>query len=251
MNFTLENKLALVTGAGRGNGAALAQGLSDAGARVVVVDINGKNAEHTAAGINAAGGVAWGYQLDVTDADACKALAHRVAIDAGEISILVNNAGILLRGPFDGPDAARQWESTLSVNVHGPFNVTQAFLPALKSTHGNVINVASIQSFVGAPTSAAYATSKGAVAQFTRTLAIELAPHGIRVNAVAPGMFETHMSSASRADAQRMEPFLRHVPMGRTAQPEELAGPVIFLASQAASYVTGAVLPVDGGYLVV
>jgi meso-butanediol dehydrogenase/(S,S)-butanediol dehydrogenase/diacetyl reductase len=251
MNFKLENKLALVTGGGRGNGAALAKGLSDAGARVVVVDIDGKNAEQVATGINDAGGVAWGYQLDVTDAEACKALAQRVATDAGEISILVNNAGILLRGPFDGPEAPSQWESTLSVNVHGPFNVTQAFLSALKSAQGNIINVGSIQSFVGAPASAAYATSKGAVAQFTRTLAIELANYNIRVNAVAPGMFETHMSAASRADAQRLEPFLRHVPMGRTAQPEELIGPVVFLASQAASYVTGVVLPVDGGYLVV
>lgn len=251
MNLNLNGRLALVTGSGHGNGAALAAGLAHANARVVVADIDEAAAAATAAEIRRAGGQAWSYPIDVSDPAACAALAERVGADVGMLDILVNNAGILLRGPFDAPEAAAQWHKTLAVNVNGPFNMTQAFLPSLKASRGVIVNVASIQSFVGAPASAAYATSKGAVAQFTRTLSLELAAFGIRVNAVAPGMFETAMSAASRTDPGRLEPFLRHVPLGRTAQPEELVGPVLFLASDAASYVTGVVLPVDGGYLVV
>jgi len=248
--FSLAEAIALVTGAARGNGQAIALGMARCGARVVVTDVDESGAAATAKRISDSGGEACNYPLDVADRDACNALADRVAAEVGAVSILVNNAGILLRGSFGDADAPKRWAKTMAVNVNGPFNVTQAFLPALKQTRGAVVNVASIQSFVGAPTSAEYATSKGAVAQLTRTLALELAVHGIRVNAVAPGIIETAMSAYTRSDPSRTEMFLRHVPLGRTAQPSELVGPVVFLASDAASYVTGAVLPVDGGYLV-
>jgi NAD(P)-dependent dehydrogenase (short-subunit alcohol dehydrogenase family) len=251
MKVDLGGRLALITGGGSGNGAAIAAGLAEAGARLVIADIDEDAAAATASAIRRGGGEAWSYSLDVSDAVACGALSERVVKEIGTLGILVNNAGILLRSRFDDPEAASHWRRTLAVNVDGPFNVTRAFIPALKSSRGVIVNVASIQSFVGAPTSAAYATSKGAVAQFTRTLALELAVHGIRVNAIAPGMIETAMSAVSRADPDRLAPFLRHVPLGRTAHPKELVGPVVFLASDAASYVTGAILPVDGGYLVV
>lgn len=251
MLFKLNKKLALVTGAGRGNGASIAKGLATAGAQVVVIDVDGDSAKQTAELIRAADGTAWSYKLDITDAQACSDLSKQIASEVGLIDVLVNNAGVLLRSPIDGPDAAQQWHTTLNVNVNGPFNMTQAFLPALKSQRGTIVNVASIQSFVAAPTSASYATSKGAVVQFTRTLAAELGPFGIRVNAIAPGIIETAMSADLRADPAKLASFLRHVPLGRAANPDELIGPVVFLASDAASYVTGTILTVDGGYLVV
>ncbi len=251
MLFTLNKKLALVTGAGRGNGASIAKGLARAGAQVVVIDVDGDSAKQTAELIRAADGTAWPYKLDITNAQACSDLSKQIASEVGLIDVLVNNAGVLLRSPIDGPDAAQQWHTTLNVNVNGPFNMTQAFLPALKSQRGTIVNVASIQSFVAAPTSASYATSKGAVVQFTRTLAAELGPFGIRVNAIAPGIIETAMSADLRADPAKLASFLRHVPLGRAANPDELIGPVVFLASDAASYVTGTILTVDGGYLVV
>jgi len=243
-------KLVLITGAAQGNGKAVAFGLAEQGARVIVVDIDGQGAAATAEAIRAMGFEAWGFALDVSDQIACVNLAGIVAEEIGCIDVLVNNAGILKRVGFESPDASQALDATLAVNVSGPFNVTKAFLHALKETKGNVINVASIQSFVAATTSPTYAISKGAVAQMTRTLAAELADHGIRVNAVAPGMFATAMSASTRENEQALSTFLQHVPMKRAAQPEELVGPIAFLASAAASYVTGVILPVDGGYLV-
>jgi NAD(P)-dependent dehydrogenase (short-subunit alcohol dehydrogenase family) len=248
--FALNDKLFLITGAARGNGEAVARGVAALGAKVIVVDIDGEGAVSTAAAIRAGGGEAWGFALDVSDRQACERLAAQVAAEIGQIDVLVNNAGLLKRVPFASPEACEALSITLSVNVHGPFNVTQAFLPALKNRGGNVINVASIQSFVAATTAPTYAVSKGAVAQFTRTLAAELAADGIRVNAVAPGMFATAMSASTRDNEQALASFLQHVPMKRPADPSELIGPIAFLASPAASYVTGVVLPVDGGYLV-
>ncbi len=139
----------------------------------------------------------------------------------------------------------------MSVNVNGTYNVTKAFLESLKKSKGNILNVASIQSFVAAKTAHSYAISKGAVAQFTRTLAADLADFGIRVNAIAPGIIETNMSEATRSNEESFQSFLKHVPMARSALPEELLAPVAFLVSDSASYITGVILPVDGGYLTI
>jgi NAD(P)-dependent dehydrogenase (short-subunit alcohol dehydrogenase family) len=137
----------------------------------------------------------------------------------------------------------------MAVNLQGTFNVTMAFVEQLKHTRGTIVNIASINSFTAPAGSGAYPVSKGAIAQFTRALASELAPEGVRVNALAPGIIATAMSEPTRADPKRLEAFLTHVPMKRVGEPEELVGPVVFLCSDAASYVTGAILPVDGGYL--
>ena len=176
-------------------------------------------------------------------------LARDLSLLVGPIRILVNNAGIFLRGNLFAGDGRERWDQTMAVNVQGPFNVTTAFIDQLKLTKGTIVNVASINSFVAQAGSGAYPVSKGALAQFTRALAAELAADGVRVNALAPGIIATAMTEPTRADPKRLEAFLAHVPMKRVGEPEELAGPVVFLCSDAASYITGAILPVDGGYL--
>jgi len=247
----LTGRLALVTGAGRGNGAAIARGLAEAGAKVIVTDIEVEAAHALAESIVKAGGEARGHALDVTDHEGCAKLAEDIALLVGPIRILVNNAGIYLRGNMLAADGRERWARTMAVNVDGAFNVTMAFADQLRRTHGTVVNVASVNSFTAPAGSGVYPVSKGAIAQFTRALAAELAPDGVRVNAIAPGIIATAMTETTRADPQRLEAFLNHVPMKRVGQPEELIGPVVFLCSDAASYVTGAILAVDGGFLAV
>jgi NAD(P)-dependent dehydrogenase (short-subunit alcohol dehydrogenase family) len=247
----LTGRLALVTGAGRGNGAAIARGLAEAGAKVIVTDIEVDAAHALAESIVKAGGEARGHALDVTDHEGCAKLAEDIALLVGPIRILVNNAGIYLRGNMLAADGRERWARTMAANVDGAFNVTMAFADQLRRTHGTVVNVASVTSFTAPAGSGVYPVSKGAIAQFTRALAAELAPDGVRVNAIAPGIIATAMTETTRADPQRLEAFLNHVPMKRVGQPEELIGPVVFLCSDAASYVTGAVLAVDGGFLAV
>ena len=247
----LTGRLALVTGAGRGNGAAIARGLAEAGAKVIVTDIEVDAAHAVAESIVKAGGEARGHALDVTDHEGCAKLAEDIALLIGPIRILVNNAGIYLRGNMLAADGRERWAMTMAVNVDGAFNVTMAFADQLRRTHGTVVNVASVNSFTAPVGSGVYPVSKGAIAQFTRALAAELAPDGVRVNAIAPGIIATAMTETTRADPQRLEAFLNHVPMKRVGLPEELIGPVVFLCSDAASYVTGAILAVDGGFLAV
>ncbi len=251
MSSELTGRLALVTGAGHGNGAAIAQGLAAAGARVIVTDIDKDAAHGIAEAVVQKGGEARSFVLDVTDQESCAKLAADLALLVGPIRILVNNAGIFLRGNLFAPDGRERWEKTMEVNVQGPFNVTMAFIDQLKLTRGCIVNIASVNSFVAPAGSGAYPVSKAAVAQYTRALASELAPDGVRVNALAPGIIATAMTEATRSDPGRLNAFLAHVPMKRVGQPEELVGPVVFLCSDAASYVTGAVLPVDGGYLAI
>ncbi len=251
MSGPLDGRLALVTGAGRGNGAAIARGLAAAGARVIVTDIDPETAHDTAQAITRSGTQAWGYALDVTDEASCDRLAADIERLIGPLRILVNNAGIFLRGNLVAPDGRARWEKTMAVNVQGTFNVTMAFVGQLKQTKGTIVNVGSINSFIAPAGSGVYPVSKGAIAQFTRALATELAADGVRVNALAPGIIATAMTEATRADPKKLDAFLGHVPMKRVGEPEELVGPTVFLCSDAASYVTGVVLPVDGGYLAV
>jgi NAD(P)-dependent dehydrogenase (short-subunit alcohol dehydrogenase family) len=245
----LKESLFLVTGAGQGNGRAIAAGVAATGAKVIVTDVRQDTAESAVDEIRSGGGTAWAYQLDVTDASACTELAQRVAREVGVANVVVNNAGIIIRETIDSPKAPENWRRVMDVNVNGIFNVVHAWLPALRQTRGNIINVASIASFVGVGSTLGYSPSKGAVKLFTQALARDLAPDGIRVNAIAPGVIATPMTASTREDPSRLAGFMTRTPLGRVGQPEELIGPVIFLASSMASYVNGVILPVDGGFL--
>lgn len=245
----LTGKIALVTGAGQGNGRAIAKGLAKAGAIVIVTDMVQKNAQAVAQEILQSGAKAVAYELNVTVADQCNALAATVMKDVGNIDILINNAGIIVREGLDSPNVAANLARTLDVNVMGTFHPTSAWLQALRATKGVIINVASIASSVGIPNVVGYSPSKGAVKQLTQALAVELAKDGVRVNAIAPGVIETPMTSHTREAPERLEKFMMRTPMARVGQAEELVGPVVFLASEMASYVTGVTLAVDGGFL--
>jgi NAD(P)-dependent dehydrogenase (short-subunit alcohol dehydrogenase family) len=247
----LDGRLALITGAGQGNGRALALGLAQAGARVIATDVNAATVEESARLVRAEGHEAWPFVLDVTSSPACEALAARIGQEIGNVDLLVNNAGIIVRETMSSPNAAANWKRTLDVNLNGTFNATLALLPAIKQTKGSIINIASIAAYAGQGASLGYSPSKGAIKLFTQSLAQELAPFGVRVNALAPGVIETPMTAATRDDPARLQSFLVRIPMGRLGQPDDLVGPAIFLASDMARYVTGVTLPVDGGFLAV
>ncbi len=249
----LHNHIAVVTGAGSGIGRAIALGFAREGATLAVLDINGETATKTAAGIRAEGGKAQAFTLDITDRLACRAVAAKIASDVGEVSILVNNAGINRRNAFTGePDAViKDWQDVMAVNLNGLFNVTHAFLAPLRAAKGRIVNLASIQSFVHVrtPNSPAYTTSKHGVLGFTRALAAELGKDGVRVNAIGPGLIETPLNEKVRAtQPELVQIFLDHTPLGRTGKPEDIVGPALFLASDLSAYVTGAIVMADGGY---
>jgi NAD(P)-dependent dehydrogenase (short-subunit alcohol dehydrogenase family) len=249
MAAILAGKRALVTGAAHGNGRAIALGLAAHGADVVVSDVDLAGAERTVADIRNQGRGAWAFPLDVTDVDACNTLARTVTQEVGPIGILINNAGIIIREGIDSPRAPENWRRVLDVNLTGVFNVTHAFLAALRQTRGAIVNLGSIASFVGVGGTLGYAPSKGGVKLLTQALARDLAADGIRVNAIAPGVIATAMTDATRNDPARLSGLMSRTPLGRVGQPEELIGPVVFLVSDMASYVNGVTLPVDGGFL--
>jgi len=251
IGLDFDGKFVAVTGAGQGNGAAIARGFAQAGAVVAVIDRNIESARAVAEEIRAREGMADAFEVDVADPHACASFANELMKADRPLDVLVNNAGVLLRGKVTDPAARDNWTRTLEVNLGGPFNMVVSFLDQLKATKGCILNVGSIQSFVATPNSVAYTASKGGVAQLTKALASELAEFGIRVNAIAPGVVATPMTAGTLADPAKIGALLNHIPMRRHAETHELAGPALFLCSALASYITGAILPVDGGYLAV
>jgi NAD(P)-dependent dehydrogenase (short-subunit alcohol dehydrogenase family) len=253
MPALLKNHIAVITGAGSGIGRAIAVGYAHEGAQVLVLDINGETAAKTAADIRAGSGKAQHFTLDVTDRAACHATAAKVATEVGQVSILVNNAGINRRNAFtaDSDAVVKDWQDIMAINLNGVFNVTHAFLDALRATKGRIVNIASIQSFmhVRTPNSPAYTSAKHGVLGFTRALAAELGKDGVRVNAIGPGLIETPLNAQVRANnPELVKIFLDHTPLGRAGKPEDIAGPAIFLASDLSAYVTGTIVMADGGY---
>jgi NAD(P)-dependent dehydrogenase (short-subunit alcohol dehydrogenase family) len=246
MEGLLDGRTALITGAGSGIGEGIASAMAKAGARVIAVDVKGETAERTARAI---GATARSFACDVSDRAQCDALAAAVRREAGAISVLVNNAGIIRRGPVTDPAARRDWDATLAVNLDGPYFMTTAFLDQLKETKGAIVNIGSVQSFVALPNSAAYTTSKGGVRALTKALAIELSPLGIRVNAIGPGLIATPLNAKARENPAYMKNFEGRIPLGRIGMPEDIAPVAVFLASDMARYITGVTLPVDGGFL--
>ena len=249
----LQNHIAVVTGAGSGIGRAIALGFAREGAQVVSADVNGETAAATAAEIAKAGGKAAHFTLDVADRAACRAVAADIVKKVGQVSILVNNAGITRRNAVTvDPDiVSKDWQDIMAVNLNGMFNVTHAFLDVLRATKGRIVNIASLQSFVHVrtPNSVAYTTSKHGVLGFTRALAVELGKDGVRVNAIGPGFIETPLNEKVRANnPELVKIFLDHTPLGRAGKAEDIVGPAVFLASDLSGFVTGSIVMVDGGY---
>jgi meso-butanediol dehydrogenase / (S,S)-butanediol dehydrogenase / diacetyl reductase len=243
----LEGKLALVTGAARGIGRAIAVAYANAGARVLISDLDEAACADTHAEVEAAGAQAWTFALDVTDAQGCRRLAARVEREIGDLQVLVNNAGLMIREPVDSPRAHEAVRRLMEVNYFGTFNTMHAFLPALRRTQGCVINIASGAALTGLHGCVGYSPSKGAVKMLTQAMTADLGRDGIRVNAIAPGVIETAMTESTRNDPERLAGFLSRIPAGRLGRPQEIAGPAVFLASELASYVNGVTLPADGG----
>ena len=246
----IKGTVSVVTGAAQGNGEAIAKGLAKEGSRVLVCDIQEDAARRVADAIKSEGHDAVSFPIDVSDFTQCENLARLsgTAFNA-PADILVNNAGIIRRTIPDADTFIEDWTAVMNVNATGSINMVRAFLPQLKKTKGRIVNLASIMSVAAGPGLVAYTASKGAVLQMTKSLAHDLAEFGIRVNAIGPGVIETPMTEATRANPEAIGRFMAHTPMRRPGKPEELVGPVLFLASNSSSYVTGTLLPVDGGYL--
>jgi meso-butanediol dehydrogenase/(S,S)-butanediol dehydrogenase/diacetyl reductase len=243
-----DNTVALVSGAGQGIGLAVAQRLLQAGCRVALTDTQLDNAARAARGIDATGELCRPYALDVRDAVQCAAVVADLEQAWGPVGVLVNNAGIGGNATLDTGDLAGDLDRVMAVNVKGIVHLTQACAAGLKRTRGAVVNVASITTLVATRANIAYGASKGAVGQLTKFLARDLGPHGVRVNAVAPGLVMTPLTERIAQDASRMQMMVGRTLLGRVGEPDDIAGPVVFLASPMAAYVTGVILPVDAGY---
>ena len=247
MPMRMKQKVALITGAGSGIGRATALRLGAEGARVACADAVGDGAAQTARAISEAGGEGIAITADVTDEAACARIVEQALERFGQLTTLVNSAGVRSDPPEAIPGPG-EWRRVVDVNLTGTYLASRAALPALTASGaGSITNLASIYGLVGGATSSAYAASKGAIVNLTRQLAIECAPT-VRVNCVCPGVIETPMTASLRQDPAWAQKVLRRYPLGRFGQPEEIAAAILYLASDEAAFVTGAALPVDGGY---
>lgn len=246
--FTLSGQTALVTGASRGLGQAIAIALAAAGAKVLCACSNNGGAAATVNAILASGGQAQELVADLSNEQAVRDLAA-AALATGPVQILVNCGGTIFRAPAHEFPMS-EWHKVIAVNLDAAFLLSQLLgAEMIKRQSGKIINIASMLSYSGGITVPAYTASKHAIAGVTKALANEWAQHNIQVNAIAPGYFRTDNTAALQADAQRNAAILGRIPAGRWGEPEDLAGAAVFLASAASDYVNGHVLAVDGGWL--
>ncbi len=241
----LTNQVAVVTGAGRGIGRAIALKFAAEGADVVCVSRTQENSEKVAAEIRALGRKAWAHAVDVADAAAVTAAAEKILAEAGKVDILVNNAGVTRDGLLMRMSDA-DWDTVLDTNLKGAFLVTKAFVRAfIKARAGRIINISSVIGLIGNSGQCNYSASKAGLIGFTQSTARELASRGITVNAIAPGFIETDMTA--ELNPALREALLKQIPLNCFGSAEDIAGAALYLASPAARYVTGQVLTVDGG----
>ncbi len=247
--FGLSQRTALVTGSGRGIGLAAARALGQAGARVVVNDLDPARCEEAAQALRAEGIEARGVCFSVTDAAAVSDAQRTLAAQDWHVDILLNNAGNQNRKPLLEMRSS-EWQQLMDVHVNGAFHCSQAFLRGMCSRgFGRILMMSSVAGQAGMPNIAAYSTAKGAIASFTRALAVEYGPYGITANALAPGFVRTDFTAALQQRPD-FEKFLREsVPCGRWAVPEDIAPAVVFLCSSGASFINGQILAIDGGML--
>src|SRR5262245_10892553 len=248
--FSLEGKVAVVTGSSRGIGRAIAEGLAGAGAAVAVNGRNPESAQTVADAIASAGGKSFAVPADISKSEDVARLIDATVSTFGRLDILVNNAGI---SPYYKPAEAMteaEWDDVIKVNLKGVFLCCQAAgRVMIPQKSGRIINISSIAGKVALPRLIAYSSAKGAINQLTRVLAVEWAPHQILVNAIVPGYIETDLTKGLRENPKRLDAMIRQIPLGRLGKATEIVGAAIYLASDAASYVTGQTLDVDGGWL--
>jgi NAD(P)-dependent dehydrogenase (short-subunit alcohol dehydrogenase family) len=247
--FRLDGQVAAVVGGGGGLGGAMARGLAEAGAAVAVADADGGRAKAVADRIVQTGGRALAVAVDVADSASVERMAAEIEDRLGPIDALVNSAGITHRSPAaDFPEA--QWHRVIAVNLTGVFHGCQIVgRRMLARRRGRIVNIASIAGQIGLTGTVAYAASKGGVVMLTRALAVEWAPHHVRVNAIAPSWFESNIGDLIHREPGYAERAMHRVPAGRMGTPDELVGAALYLASDASTMVTGHVLAVDGGTL--
>ena len=249
--FKLDGRVALITGGNRGLGLAMAKALAEAGADVVVTSRQLEKAQQSAGAIAAATGRrTLGLAVDVTEAQQVEAMVQSIIQAFGRVDILINNAGINIRKPIEEFDE-ESWDLVQATNLKAPFLCSRAVARYMKEQRsGRVINVASMLGLVALPERSAYCSSKGGLIQLTKVLALEWAAYNITVNALCPGPLATELNAPVMNNPQANQFFLNHIALGRWGQPEELGGVIVFLASDASKFMTGATVVVDGGWTV-
>lgn len=244
----LEGRVAVITGASKGLGKQMAEALAEAGATVALVSRNGDLLEQVKAGIADRGGKAYAFVADVSDEAALTAVVADVRREAGAPDILINNAGINVRKPLH-EFSLEEWHRVTRTNLDGPFLCTRAFVEGMmEKRFGRILNMTSIMSHVSLGGRAAYSASKFGLLGMTKALAIELAPYGITVNGISPGPFATEMNAVLMQDPVRNAEFISKIPLGRWGKVEEVGALAVFLCSEAAGYITGTDILIDGGW---